>query len=71
MTGSKVCVNLIDYLPTTPHVGTKPQPQPKRPDPGLDEFLRRYGGFNHGFLHGHSRSATRFCAQPVWHHYKI
>jgi hypothetical protein len=41
MTGAKVCVNLMDYLPTAPYVGTKPpaKPQPKEP---LDQFKAKY-----------------------------
>jgi hypothetical protein len=45
MTGSKIAVNLMDYMPTakpTPPAGT--MRQPKRPDPaGLALFKAQYG----------------------------
>jgi hypothetical protein len=45
VTGSKVCVNLMDYLPTvtakpTPSAGPKPKTQPKET---LEQFKAKFG----------------------------
>jgi hypothetical protein len=41
MTGSKVCVNLLDFLPTIRHVGTKPPAKPQLKET-LDQFKAKY-----------------------------
>jgi hypothetical protein len=41
MSGSKIAVNLMDYLPTIPHVGTRPKPKPQ-PEETLEQFKAKY-----------------------------